>query len=181
MKKIVMQMLGVMSVVAVMGVLTPAAHAQAPSLKAEAAGDWTRLKDTMHKISDAMAADKFGYKSTPAQRSYAEQILHVAQTNVFLGKLLGGKGAAPMIDAKATAKDVVIKALDDSFDYVSAAIAEQTDATMGAAIMNPPAFMGPSSRARVVSFLIGHTNDIYGQMVVYLRLNGGVPPASQRP
>jgi hypothetical protein len=33
----------------------------------------------------------------------------------------------------------------------------------------------------VVSFVMGHTWDIYGQMVVYLRLNGVTPPASQRP
>ena len=38
-----------------------------------------------------------------------------------------------------------------------------------------------SSRARVYTFLIGHTWDIYGQLAVYLRLSGGVPPASQRP
>jgi uncharacterized damage-inducible protein DinB len=41
--------------------------------------------------------------------------------------------------------------------------------------------MGPSTRARIYAFLIGHTQDTYGQMVVYLRLNGLVPPASQRP
>jgi uncharacterized damage-inducible protein DinB len=41
--------------------------------------------------------------------------------------------------------------------------------------------MGPSTRARIITFLVGHTQDTYGQMVVYMRLNGGVPPASQRP
>ena len=41
-------------------------------------------------------------------------------------------------------------------------------------------FMGPSTKARVVYYVIGHTWDIYGQMVVYLRLNGITPPASQR-
>ena len=40
------------------------------------------------------------------------------------------------------------------------------------------AFMGPSTRARPMFFLIGHTQDTYGQMVVYLRLNGVTPPAS---
>jgi hypothetical protein len=43
------------------------------------------------------------------------------------------------------------------------------------------AFLGPWSRARVIYFLLRHTWDICGQMVVYLRENGGVPPASQRP
>ena len=42
-------------------------------------------------------------------------------------------------------------------------------------------FLGPSTRARVVYFAMGHTWDTYGQMAVYLRLNGLVPPASQRP
>jgi len=41
-------------------------------------------------------------------------------------------------------------------------------------------FMGASTKARVVYYVIGHTWDIYGQMVVYLRLNGITPPASQR-
>jgi hypothetical protein len=41
--------------------------------------------------------------------------------------------------------------------------------------------MGPSTRARVMFFLNSHTQDIYGQMAVYLRLNGITPPASQRP
>jgi hypothetical protein len=44
-----------------------------------------------------------------------------------------------------------------------------------------PPWMGPSTRARIFEFLVGHTQDTYGQMVVYLRLNGLVPPASQRP
>ena len=38
--------------------------------------------------------------------------------------------------------------------------------------------MGPSTRARPMFFLIGHTQDTYGQMVVYLRLNGVMLPAS---
>ena len=41
-------------------------------------------------------------------------------------------------------------------------------------------FAGPSTKVRVVYYVIGHTRDIYGQMVVYLRLNGITPPVSQR-
>ena len=75
-------------------------------------------------------------------------------------------------------KDAAIKAMSDSFDYGTALLNEQSDQTMMQTVM--PKFIGPSSRARVYTFLIGHTWDIYGQMVVYLRLSG-VPPASQRP
>jgi hypothetical protein len=40
---------------------------------------------------------------------------------------------------------------------------------------------GPTGRSWFLYFAIGHTWDTYGQMAVYLRLNGQVPPASQRP
>ena len=41
--------------------------------------------------------------------------------------------------------------------------------------------IGTTSRIRLFYLLVGHAWDIYGQMAVYLRLNGITPPASQRP
>ena len=67
------------------------------------------------------------------------------------------------------------------FDYGTAILKEQTDQTMLQPAAMPPGLMGPSSRARIFAFLIGHTWDIYGQMAVYLRLSGVTPPASDRP
>jgi uncharacterized damage-inducible protein DinB len=156
--------------------------AQAPvSIKAEMLKDWADLKATMVKIATEMPPDKFGFKPTPAQQSFGERVAHVAAVNkTFLGSI-GGKAAAPAFDAKAAAlsKDAAIKAMSDSFDYGTALLNEQTDQTMMQSVMAP--FVGASSRARVYTFLIGHTWDIYGQMAVYLRLSGHVPPASQRP
>ena len=63
--------------------------------------------------------------------------------------------------------------------YGTAILRDQTDQTMMQTVYAP--FLGASSRARVVTFLIGHTWDLYGQLAVYLRLQGHVPPASQRP
>ena len=162
------------------GVVRPAS-AQAVSIQADVLKDWTSLKDTMMKIADALPEDKFTYKATPAERNFGEQILHVAQVNVMLIGALGGKATAPKFDAKATKKADIVKAMADTFDYGTAVIKEQTDQTMTAAAPAAPPFLGPSTRARVMYGLVGHTWDIYGQMVVYLRLNGAVPPASQRP
>jgi uncharacterized damage-inducible protein DinB len=100
---------------------------------------------------------------------------------VYFLSLLGGTAVPkPTIDPKATTKDAAIKALDDSFDYGAALLKQQTDQTLLQAVASPPKFLGPSSRTRIITFLVGHTWDIYGQMVVYLRLNGHVPPASQK-
>ncbi|HEV3310625.1 MAG TPA: DinB family protein [Chloroflexota bacterium] len=156
--------------------------AQSVSLQRDALDDWTSLKSTMMKISEAMPADKYGYKSTAPQRTFGEQVLHVAEANVIQMGRLGFKAAAPAINMKATSKAEILKALSDSFDYGTAALKEQTDQTMlQMADASRFSFGGPSTRARVVFFVIGHTWDIYGQMAVYLRLNGIVPPASQRP
>jgi len=159
----------------------PRSMAQGVSLQAEMLKDWSDLKNTMMKIADEMPADKFSFKPTPAQQSYGERVLHVAQVNDrFLG-MLGGKEKTPTVEATATSKDASMKAMADSFDYGTALLKEQTDLTLLQAVAMPPRFLGPSTRARMFTFLIGHTWDIYGQMAVYLRLSGKVPPASQRP
>ncbi len=71
--------------------------------------DWQEQKDGLMKLADAMPEDKFGYKSTPPQRSYGEHIMHAALVNVDLLKLLGGKAAAPTFtaDSVKTKADIV--------------------------------------------------------------------------
>ena len=142
--------------------------------------DWQAQKDTMMKIADAMPEAKFGYKSTPAQRSYGEQIMHVALTNVDLLKVLAGKAAAPAFTAEsAKTKADILKALGDSYDYGTALMNELSETTVLEQVKDSPSFLGPSSRARILWTLLAHSMDIYGQMAVYLRLNGIVPPASR--
>jgi uncharacterized damage-inducible protein DinB len=150
------------------------------SLQAELLKDWTGLKDTMHKIAAEMPPDKYSFKPTDGQQTFGERTVHVATANVYFLGLLGGTATKPTIDPKATGKDAALKALDDSFDYGAAILKQQTDQTLLEPVASAPKFMGPSSRARIIGFLMGHTWDIYGQMAVYLRLNGQVPPASQK-
>jgi uncharacterized damage-inducible protein DinB len=157
-----------------------AKQAEGVSLQAELLKDWTGLKDTMHKIAAEMPADKYTFKATDGQQTFGERVVHVATANVYFLGLLDGTATKPAIDAKATGKDAALKALDDSFDYGTAILKQQTDQTLLQPVANAPKFMGPSSRARIISFLSGHTWDIYGQMAVYLRLNKLVPPASQK-
>ena len=154
--------------------------AQSATLNAELLKDWTDQKAMMMKIADAMPEEKFAFKSTPPQRDFGQQILHIAGANVLYLRFFGGKAAGPTINRNATSKAEILKALADSFDYGTALIKEQTDQSMMQTVATNQ-FLGTSSRARVIYFLIGHTWDIYGQMAVYLRLNGIVPPASQRP
>jgi uncharacterized damage-inducible protein DinB len=156
------------------------AQAQGVSLQAEVLKDWTALKDSMHKIAAEMPADKYTYKPTDGQQTFGERVAHVASSNVFFLGLLGGSAPKPTIDPKVTTKEAALKALDDSFDYGIAVLKEQTDQTLVQPVAAPPKFLGPSTRTRVMTFTTGHAQDIYGQLAVYLRLNGQVPPASKK-
>src|SRR6476469_1633520 len=79
-------------------------HAQAASLKSELLKDWTELKPVMMAISAAMPEEKFTYKSTPAQRDYGQQIMHVATGNMMYLRFLGGTAAAPAFNRTGTSK-----------------------------------------------------------------------------
>jgi uncharacterized damage-inducible protein DinB len=172
----------VLLTVVLAGLGAPPVLAQTASVRDGALQDWMRLKDTMLKIAEAMPEDKFGYRSTPPQRSFGEQILHVAEANVNQMGRLGSTAVAPPINMKATTKADILKALGDSFDFGTAALKEQTDETIVRAATSTSfdRFMGPSTKVRVAYYVMGHTWDVYGQMVVYVRLNGITPPASVR-
>ena len=154
---------------------TRPAFAQA-TIHGDLSKDWAGQKTLLVTLANAMPEDKFGFKPTPAQRTFGEHVLHIAQVNVMLTKALGGKTPEPAINMKATTKADMIRAMSDSFDYGAKVIDEFNNTTIQETIQ--AAFMGPSTRARVMFFLNGHTQDTYGQMVVYLRLNGLTPPAS---
>jgi hypothetical protein len=155
------------------------------NLSCEIQNDWTRNNVMIYGLADAMPGEKYGYKPTPAQQSFGERVLHVAQINLMLLQALGAKASAPAIDMNATSKTASMAAVQRVGEYGVAVIREFGDQGLVARIDSPGPmgwFMGPKvSRQRVLYFLMTHSQDTYGQLVVYLRLNGITPPASRQP
>lgn len=150
------------------------------TLACDVQGDWERTKTLLLGLVNAMPDDKWSFRPTPAQQTFAERVLHVADVDVKLLSTLGGKAPAPAVNPKATTKSEAVAALQASFDYGTAVLKEFNDEQLAERIASMP-FLGPStSRLKVIYFSMQHTNDIYGQLVVYLRLNGVTPPASNR-
>ncbi len=179
--------MGRVVVLAAVAVLVTETAAPAQTLSGDVRQDWQRMKQIMMGIADALPEEKFDYASTPEQRTFGEQILHVAGGNVMLMGFLGAEASGPSVDRRntrtfgytVTSKADILQALSDSFDYGEAALREFDDESLLERVAGPP-FLGKPSRVRLVYFVIGHAWDIYGQMAVYLRLNGIVPPASRR-
>jgi len=171
------------------------AHAQQPSaaqplpsfmgpcsnLSCEIQNDWTRNNVMVYGLAGAMPEDKYGFKPVPEEQSFGERVLHVAQVNVSLLQGLGAKTPPPAIDPKATSKAQAMAAVQKAGDYGIAVIKEFSDQQLTGRVESPW-FMGPmSTRQRILYFLMTHSQDTYGQLVVYLRLNGITPPASRQP
>ncbi len=75
-----------------------------------------------------------------------------------------------MVNVKATSKADVVAALRQVNDYGAAVLKEFNDQQLAERVASLP-FLGPTaSRLRVIYFSMTHSQDIYGQLVVYLRL-----------
>ncbi|HEX2446476.1 MAG TPA: DinB family protein [Vicinamibacterales bacterium] len=134
--------------------------------------DWADQKARMTALADAMPEDKYGFKATEAQRTFGEQLHHLAEAHVRMFRALDASGKIPAPEvAAAKTKDEIVKALAAAYDYGQAVLAAQGSLGESA---------GTRSKARVVWAAMNNAMNHYGQCVVYLRLNGIVPPASRR-
>ena len=145
-------------------------------------------EDEMMGLVNAMPADKYDFAPSAAifkpeqgvkydgVRTFGQMVAHVAQANYFFYGL--SWGSKPDVDVKAigsmTSKDDTVKALAASFAFAHKQIATMTAANAFASVKDD------STRASMTAFGIAHGFDHYGQLAEYLRMNGLVPPASQK-
>jgi uncharacterized damage-inducible protein DinB len=139
--------------------------------------------------AEAMPEDKYGFAPTQGEfkgvRTFAEQVKHVATSNyAFFSAMLGEKmpvaegeseNGSPTIKTKAE----VMKYLRDSFAYGHKAITTMNEDN---AVELVDAFGGKANATRLglATLSVGHVFNHYGQMVVYLRQNNIIPPASRK-
>jgi hypothetical protein len=151
------------------------AQSSTSGLAADLEKDWTAQKARMVALAEAMPADKYEFKATPPQRTYAEQLLHLAEAHVGMFKRLDAAGKiTPPTLGKDHGREAVIKAVTDSYDYGLAVI--KADPARDWTAATPAG----NTAARTVWSAMNLASNHYGQLVVYLRLNGIVPPASRR-
>jgi uncharacterized damage-inducible protein DinB len=142
---------------------------------------WNDVGRKLIAMAEDFPEDKYDFKPTPAQRSFAEQLLHAAGANYFFTNLaLGQKAPAaedPKRDQYKTKADVAAF-VKKSFADGAAAIKAKGDKGMNDLMVDPFAHQ----QTRVYDFAYGfieHSGEHYGQLVVYYRLAGLVPPESR--
>ena len=154
------------------------AQAPAPSLAKEIAASFQRASAEILDVAEAMPAEKYGYKPTPEVSSFGDQLVHVAGiTQRFVDTAKGTKTEAP--HHAATTKPEIMELLKKTFQNAQDAINPLTDAQL----MEPVKFPFGDRTVTRATFWQGPLYQIrnhHGQLVVYLRMNGIVPPTTAR-
>jgi hypothetical protein len=141
----------------------------------------SELKSAQHNLvaaAEAMPADKYGFKPTPAQMSFGQLVGHVAGSNEFMCATIAGAKAPQRakLDASAS-KDTLVARIKQSFDYCTSTLAAVDDSKMSDMV---PFFGGRTiSRGGAMVGLVGDWADHYGASAIYLRLNGILPPTAK--
>jgi uncharacterized damage-inducible protein DinB len=149
-----------------------------PSLAKELAATFQRAATEILDVAEAMPADKYGYKPTPEVASFGDQLVHVAGiTQRFIDAAKGTKTEAPHHGTMA--KPEVIALLKKTFEAAQEMITPLTDAQL----LEPVKFPFGDRTVTRATFWQGPLFQIrnhYGQLIVYLRMNGIVPPTTAR-
>jgi uncharacterized damage-inducible protein DinB len=142
---------------------------------------WNDIRRKLLAMAEDFPEDKYDFKPTPAQRSFAEQLLHASGANYFFTNLtLGQKPPAeedPKRDQYKTKADVVAF-VKKSFADGAAAIKAKGDKGMADLVIDPDS----NQQVRVSDMAYGfieHSGEHYGQLAVYYRVAGLVPPESR--
>jgi len=150
----------------------------------------------VRSAAEAMPEDKWEYRPAPGMfksekpqfgsaevRTFREQVKHVACANfAFAAELDGVKppaGCDKEGPSPAHTKAELLTYLRDSFTALTKSLNAISVKNMFDPIEGP--YAGPNTRLGLAEICVWHNADHYGQMAIYLRLNGIVPPSSRNP
>jgi uncharacterized damage-inducible protein DinB len=141
---------------------------------------WNDVGRKLIAMAEDFPEDKYDFKPNPVQRSFAEQLLHAAGANYyFINPATGVK--VPTGDVKRSdyaTKALVVAYVKKSFADGAALIKSKGDGGMNDLCIDP--FANQQDRFSDLAWgFVEHSGEHYGQLVVYYRVAGLVPPESR--
>lgn len=148
-------------------------------IRAQMVKEWERAKVYTNEYLNTMPADKYEFRPVDSIRSFSQQMLHLAQANVFL--MSSATGAKPlgyiMHDmehaAGAQKKDSVVYYVNTSYDFCINAV-KNSDLSKWAEKRKFFSFEEPMFALMLKAF--EHQTHHRGQTTIYIRLQGITPP-----
>jgi uncharacterized damage-inducible protein DinB len=153
-----------------------------PSLAANAKTMHATIRRNLADAAQAMPSDEYSFRPTPEVRTFAQLVGHVINANwFFCSQAKQDKPPTATNHEQLTDKVALVKALNDSLAYCDAVYAETTDENFNRAVqVQAGGGMAQSNTVRgaILMFNTTHNNEHYGNIVVYMRLKGHVPPST---
>lgn len=158
------------------------AEALSPSMSAVVKAMHATIRRNIAEAAEAMPAGDYAFRPTPQIRSFAELVGHVVSANFFFCSQARGEAMPSMTNyEQINDKAALTKAVTESLAYCDATYIATTDANFGQLVkLAGPSGASQASRGSVLVFNTAHNNEHYGNLVVYLRLKGLVPPSTAR-
>jgi uncharacterized damage-inducible protein DinB len=152
----------------------PALHAQ-DTVISRLVQHWQTSKAYTLAIAEQMPADSYGFKPNPAEMTFGEQLVHIAQVNgFFISKVAGTP--SPVGKPETMDKATIVKFVGDSYDYAIKSIGSLTPEQLHAEVelegQKMQGFEG-------LLLAADHTTHHRAQCIVYLRVKG-IKPADYR-
>jgi uncharacterized damage-inducible protein DinB len=161
-----------------------AAQNQADPMAETVAQYFTMVERQFVSLADAMPADRWTFAPKDGEftgvRTFAEQVKHVACANFAFFNQVERKTPPPGCEtggpSAAKTKAELMQYLRKSFAYANQVMRRLTPANAMDPVEGP--YGGKTTRLGISTLAVWHATDHYGQLVVYLRMNGIVPPAT---
>jgi uncharacterized damage-inducible protein DinB len=143
--------------------------------------NWKDVGRKLIAMAEDFPEDKYDFKPVPAERSFAEQLLHAANSNYFFTNPAMGLKPPAEEDPKREqykTKAAVVEFVKKAFADGAAAIKQKGDHGLNDLMVDP--FANQQVRVSDMAWgLLEHSGEHYGQLVVYYRVAGLVPPESR--
>lgn len=158
-----------------------------PKTIAESVGNPLRTAEgQLLSIAEAMPEEKYGFIPSAGRfddaRSFGEQVKHVACSQFAFFNEIEGKTPPESCErggpSKAASKAELLQYLRDSFAYGNKILATVDAKTALDRVEGR--YAGPNTKLGLAVTAVWHITDHYGQLVEYLRMNGIVPPVTQK-
>lgn len=150
---------------------------------------WNEIGRKLIAMAEDFPEDKYDYKAAASVRSFAERLIHAAAANYFfINSALGQKLPEDEDPPRAQFKNkaAVVEYVKKSFAEGAAAIKSKGDSGVSDLVIDPFGFDDPQHAGKaqirlgdLAHNLIEHSGEVYGQLSVYYRVAGMIPPESR--
>jgi uncharacterized damage-inducible protein DinB len=143
---------------------------------------WNEIGRKLIMIAEDLPEDKYDYKPNPDSRTFRAVLLHVSASMYYFTDFALGQKPRYADDPKPA--DLKINSKADLVAFVKKCVQDGADAikAKGDKGLNEPVNDGGPHLDRLYDLaygLIEHSGEHYGNLVVYYRNNGLVPPESR--